>query len=122
MIKVKEFLDKVFKHKNTTAVLKANGHYNVNGSWLYAIQQKKHIEYKEKPILLDNCILCSCNDETLSVRIILYGKKVGQYNNFYTYEHIIRSIPDEYGYFARSTDEEIIGYLQHYINILDKFK
>jgi predicted small secreted protein len=124
MIKVKEFLDKNFKHKETKSRIKSNGHYFVNGSWIYNILQTKKLEFKkaDKIGYLNNCITCICNDEKLQINIIIDGKNVNQYTSFTTSEDVERGEPDEFGYYSRSTDYEIINYIQHYINILNTLK
>lgn len=122
MIKVKEFLDENFKHKETVSYLKTDGHYYVDGAWLYSIKQSKKIDYKDTPSKLDNCINCNCNDETLNINVIIEGKNVNQYNQFTTSLKIERGEADKFGYYKRSTDEEIINYIKHYLNILNSLK
>ena len=51
----------------------------------------------------------------MSIRfIIIDGKSVSDYGYLQTYEHIPRGLPDKLGYYARSTDEEIIHYLDRF--------
>lgn len=123
MIKVKEFLDTNFKHKETLSTIKENGHFYVHGSWVFTVKQNKKIEYKNTNLFgLDNCITCSCDDETLRINVIVEGRNINQYNEFTTSMDTERGDPDKFGYYERSTDEEIIQYIQHYIDILNSLK
>ena len=134
MIKVKEFLDANFQHKNvinkdgtsspaSTATLKSNGQYDVHGSWLYSVKQEKGLEYKYRaPLLCDNCISCSCIGEVLNIDIIVDGKKVGYYNSITTSKSVPVGEADERGFYDRWSDKEVIHYLQSYVDILNKLK
>lgn len=112
MIKVKEFLDKEFiSHYPSTAEIKKNGQYCVHGSWSYPTKEWNDDFY----------IGCLSNNETLVFQgIIRNGKGIGLYGYLQTYLHIPRGEPDNYGYYARSTDEEIIQYLKSYM--LDRIR
>jgi len=121
MIKVKEYLDEHFKSViPSTSTIKVNGHYNVQGSWIYPFdyEQTEFIENSEQfynHLKNLTVISCSCNNETLILRmIVIDGKNVGIYGYLQTYEHLPRGEPDKYGYYMRSTDEEIIKYLNGY--------
>ncbi len=122
MIKVKEFLDNNFKHKETTAELKNDGHYNVKGAWSFRVIQKKKVDFKKDIYTLDNCISCIIKDEVLKINIVKEGKNVNQYDMFTTSMDADREETDDFGYYKRSTDDEIINYIQHYMNILNSLK
>lgn len=123
MIKVKEFLDENFRHNETTSSLKENGQYNVYGSWIFTIKQNKKLDFKSTNVFgLDNCITCRCNNEILHINVIVEGKNITQYNEFTTDLEVERGDPDKFGYFKRSTDSEIIHYIQHYMDILNALK
>lgn len=103
MIKVKEFLDRNFLSKEkSTSELKKNGHYEIYGSWSYPT-----LDFNSK-FYID----CRCNNETL--RINVFGKK-NLYSYFQTYQHIPRGEADINGYYQRSTDAEIIRYIESYM-------
>ena len=129
MIKVKEYLDTYFYQYDgdkSTATLKSDGHYEVHGYWEYpkGIAKSENDRFKENFKNLNDWIPkdqmeLSINNETLSIRmIIIDGKSVSKYGYLQTYKHISRGLPDDNGYYARSTDEEIIKYLESYYNII----
>ena len=134
MIKVKEYLDTYFYQVDgdkSTATLKPNGHYEVHGYWEYpkGIKKSEHDRFEEnnfknyKDWKSKDQMTLSINNETLSIRmIIIDGKDVSKYGYLQTYEHISRGLPDDNGYYARSTDEEIIKYLESYYNIIAKIR
>lgn len=130
MIKVKEFLDKnFFQIQVSTSELKKNGHYCVHGQWMYRIF---YIKVNNETIILDISkksmsvfyntystiskfeISCFCNNETIQIHVIDNGKSIGKYSYLQTYEHLPRH-PDEFGYYMRSTDEEVIKYIKSYM-------
>jgi len=115
MIKVKEYLDENFiSYIQSSATLKDNGHYNVTGSWGYPKGYPKTEN--------ENWIVCHCNNETLQINVIIDGKGAGYYGYLQTYEHLPRNGPDQHGYYVRSTDEEVIRYIDQFyskINILN---
>lgn len=103
MIKVKEWLDTNF-FGSSEAVLKENGHYNVGGHYYFPKERKDGEDY----------IAVSINNETIIVgNINVKGTKT-LYHYLQTYEHLKRGEPDENGYYARSTDEEVIRYINTY--------
>lgn len=109
MIRVKEFLDENFYKDDgcldSTATIKANGQYSVHGHWHYP----KKIDWQK------SFISCSCNNETLyRIICVIDGKSVGYYSYLQTYLHILRGDPDEHGYYRRSTDDEIIKYINEF--------
>ena len=52
--------------------------------------------------------------------IIINGKSVSKYGYLQTYEHLPRIEPDENGYYVRSTDEEIIQYIDSFYKIISR--
>lgn len=140
MIKVKDFLDNNFiSNEPSTSTLKYNGNYSVFGSWTYhrldLVFDDEIIPIVENRKILNGVfsdynifsnsnikrnfvefkIFCSCNNETIQVHITENKKFIGLYGYFQTYLHIPRGEPDENGYYQRSTDEEIIKYLNSFI-------
>jgi len=134
MIKVKEYLDTYFYQDDedkSTATLKSDGHYNVQGYWEYpkGIAKSEEKRFKEDNIRDWNSwnpkdqMELSINNETLNIRMfIIDGKSVSKYGYLQTYKHIPRGLPDDNGYYARSTDEEIIKYLESYYNIIARVR
>lgn len=126
MIRVKEYLDKHFYSKlETTATLKSNGHYDVIGYWEYPkgiseSESNKINEHMKTDRTLKGWVPSDqmsfiCNNETLIIRsIIINGESVSKYGYLQTYEHLPRQNPDANGYYVRSTDEEIIRYIDSY--------
>jgi len=56
----------------------------------------------------------------LIMRLFIVGNikvldECSKYHYLQTYEHIPRGEPDKNGYYARSTEEEIIKYLDYYL-------
>ena len=122
MIKVKEYLDKnLFQTFESTAELKKNGHYCVNGGWEYpkGIREYERKRFEETSnrqnwVHADQMSF-TCNNETLSIRMIFCnGEDLTTYSYLQTYEHIPREDDepgDVNGYHRRSTDEEIIRFI-----------
>lgn len=126
MIKVKEYLDKyLFQCGECSAEIKSNGHYNVLGAWEYPKdiikleQEKFYDNYKNwKP---KDQMSFFINNETISIRmIIINGKSVSKYGYLQTYDHLPRIGPDENGYYVRSTDDEIIKYIDSFYKIITR--
>lgn len=137
MIKVKEYLDKNFYQcEKCSAEIKKNGHYKVFGTWEYpkGISQSERERFNNeakfdpqmKNWIAKNQMIFSINNETLFIKaIIINNEAVSKYGYLQTYEHIPRVGPDINGYYARSTDEEIIKYIDEFyqkINITDTRK
>lgn len=127
MIKVKKYLDEHFKlMEPSTATLKADGHYSVFGDWIYPFNYKSWkptIKNKGQYIRDPNLtvISCSCNNETLLLKMtVIDGESVGIYGYLQTYKHLPRERPDKHGYYEKSTDEEIIKYLDGYYQQINK--
>lgn len=124
MKKVKDYLDKyLISLGNSTCKLKSNGHYEVFGNWLYpknwkptSIDDVTNI-YDNKP--LDH-MLIQINNETILVGNMSVDGVWSIYHYFQTYEHIPRGEPDNNGYYTRSTEDEIIFYLNEYYQKMKK--
>ncbi len=115
MIKVKEYLDKYFHSKEkSTAEIKSNGHYSVHGSWIYPEVSEKYYNDMYQGYLDVNSIWCTCNNETIQIHVIANKKYIGIYGYLQTYAHIPRGDADNHGFYARSTDEEVIKYINMY--------
>jgi len=143
--KVKEYLDKNFHilqvyvvENRSYGTNKSNG---VFGEWCYpspdkqilhdtgipdaitenGVKKQVVIGKKEKnlhsPI---NIIQCSCNNQTMQFFIKINGVSVSTYGYLQTYDYIPRGEPDRHGYYARSTDEEVIKYIKSYKTIIDR--
>ncbi len=132
MIKVKEFLDANFiQIGECTAEIKSNGHYNVQGTWCYKWieiinphyipkSQENENLYLMPEKMVEFGITVSINNETMyGMHIVANGEYFGEYGYLQTYEHIPRGEPDDNGYYRRSTDVEIIRYLQKYMALID---
>jgi hypothetical protein len=122
MIKVKEYLDKEFRQmwdaKEVVADLKKNGHYCVHGAWIYPhdFEYPPADDRRLGVIDLKDHIGVHINNETILLdRIVIDGVCPGKYGYLQTYEHIPRIGPDKNGYFARSTDEEVIRYIDKFL-------
>lgn len=116
MIKVKKYLDENFiSTRPVIANLKSDGHYSVHGQWGYNFDLDSNTGAK-------NSIWCSCNNETIQINIVIDGKLDGWYGYLQTYKNLHRGKPDRHGYYARSTDEEIIKYIEYFKQKIDKYK
>lgn len=127
MNKVKEYLDiNLFAGDKNSIELKDNGHCCVHGYWEYPINISKDEDIRIKDILLNDPTLKTykpndqiqliINNETMLIRmIIINGVSISKYGYLQTYEHIPRGEPDNNGYYQRSTDEEIIKYIDGYL-------
>ena len=84
-----------------TLKAKLNGHHG-----LFSLQ----LSNKE-----DGTLTVSCNNETMIFRSFKMNPlvNIGHYHYLQTYEHITRGEPDENGYYARSTEEEVIKYIKY---------
>jgi len=135
MKKVMEFLDKHLirsvEDKHYSFELKDNGHYKVFGHWTYPkIDYKSENDRwnehaKNEPTMKTwkskDVISVSINNETLNIKaIIINGKSVSKYGYLQTYAHIPRTGPDIYGYYARSTEDEVIKYINSYLSLLQR--
>jgi hypothetical protein len=124
MIKVKEYLDRYFYSiDKSTSILRKNGHYGVFGDWSYPKRENMPIDKYGFFTKDANYIKCCCNNETIQIFVIINGKSVGLYSYLQTYEHIPRGEPDSHGYYRRSTDEEVIKYIDgYYQQIYERYK
>ena len=127
MKKVKEYLDSICECiGKSTIELKDNGHYCVHGSWYYYPRYPKKIfpmiKYRKyrKNKSIDTAfidaghLIININNETIMVGNMRAGAQWSKYHYLQTYEHIPREEPDENGYYKRSTEEEIIQYIDTY--------
>jgi hypothetical protein len=134
MKKVAEYLDKYFYYK-----LDGSRSSNINkkgefGDWIYP-QNPKMVK-TEIPIFIEKdnemvytsefqkttytSIRCLCNNQTIRFLIKIKGVYQKCYGYLQTYDHIPRGAPDEQGYYARSTDEEVIRYIKIFKNKIDR--
>lgn len=119
MKKVKKYLDKnLFCTEKSICELKSNGHYGVQGSWVYPknydeIYDKYSILIRQgEPNLKSPDHICVyINNETIIVGDISVNGIWSKYHYLQTYEHIPRGEADVNGYYQRSTEKEIIKYL-----------
>ena len=117
MIKVKQFLDEHFDSiTKSTSELKKGGHYCVHGQWKFPVFYTK-VDGKNTHLTKISKfeIACFCNNETIQIHVLDDDKLIGRYGYLQTYQHIPRGEPDDFGYYQRSTDEEIIKYLKSYM-------
>jgi len=69
----------------------------------------------------ESMVHITVNNETLQIRCKIDGKYITtMYGYLQTYKHIPRGEPDKNGYYARSTDEEVIKFINLYLNMVDK--
>ena len=101
MLKVKEYLDEHFSRVGKCTV-EGNGVY---GSWIYPKGCEPDVDH----------ISLHINNETITNRIYIDGKYVSKYSYLQTYQHIPRGKPDINGYYRRSTDDEVIRYIDSYL-------
>jgi len=122
MRKVKEYLDKYyFSDGKTKTIEKSNGHLGVIGCWQYPEHIPNYDNYELGKTIIKDQISLSINNETLLIRMIIINNvSESLYSYLQTYEHIKRGEPDRHGYYARSTDEEIIKYLHSFYLRINK--
>ncbi len=126
MKKVKEYLDKYFHILHVNVV--KNRSYGTNksdgvfGEWCYPSPNKQILYDTGIPDIQAplNIIKCSCNNQTMQFIIKINGVFVSTYGYLQTYDHIPRGEPDSNGYYARSTDDEVIKYIKSYKTIIDR--
>ena len=107
-------MEKVIKFLNENATRTLSTGDPLHGTWTHRFgDEKRWVNIPEhlRPI---NRLRCSLNNKTLTIDIILDGKLSGLYGYLQTYEHIPRGEPDKWGYYRRSTEEEIIKYLTQF--------
>jgi hypothetical protein len=85
------------------------------GEWGYPYTIDMSKDYISSMKLPENTIRVFCNNETLVIcYIIVNDESVSKYGYLQTYEHLPRGEADVNGYYQKSTDEEIIRYLNVY--------
>jgi hypothetical protein len=118
MRKVKEYLDEYFYPDGEISTEeRKNGHLGVFGCWVYPKGWKPE-DWNAGKKEIDH-IAVSINNETILVdRICINGKYCSKYGYLQTYEHLPRGLPDNNGYYQRSTEEEVVRYIDSYFQIL----
>lgn len=123
MIRVKQYLNNnFFIMIEPESFQKDDGHYYVRGTWGYPRKMAKDILESSKKqsfignnkIVVDNYIGCSCHDETIQIHIVIDGETINEQNIFSTSNEI------NYDNLAKSTEDEIIEYIDKYYNIFNK--
>jgi len=116
MKKIKEYLDYICgPDSNATIELKSNGHYNVQGHWVYPKDYDGNstnigaVDYTTP----DHMVITLNNEKILCGNMSANGKW-SIYHYLDLYEHIPRGEPDINGYYQRCTEEEVIRYLDSY--------
>jgi hypothetical protein len=127
MIKVKEYLDLNFKQIGIiSADLKKNGQYNIQGNWQYPLDYvfNNSIEREiDGRFITQDHIEITINNETIILaKVLINGIFCSKYHYMQTYLHIPRGEADINGYYARSTDDEIIGYIDGFLKIIQNKK
>jgi len=121
MKKIKEYLDKRL-HCNGGNVIrpKKNGHYELHGIWVYPKNYKgtdwnewNEMTDEQRKISRDHMSI-SINNEKIIVGNMCVNNQWSIYHYLDVYEHLPRGEPDEHGYYQRSTEEEVIKYLDSY--------
>ena len=125
MKKVIEFLNKHFETGNDFHYhfpLKKNMTFSID-EYLNNIYQvnygSKFSPFKTE----EKALYCSINNETIWFIYKFRDEKLishlPNYSYLQTYKHLPRVYRDKYGYYVRSTDEEIINYIKLYMNVID---
>jgi hypothetical protein len=119
--KVKEYLDKYFEPLDISTIgEKDNGHYCVHGSWVFE-RGDTTAKYDENGSKDFTKISVNINNETIMFKLqMVNGENVGKYSYLQTYKHIPRGEPDINGYYKRSTDDEIIQYIDNMIKSISR--
>jgi len=126
MKKIKEYLDEICGvDENSVIRLKDNGHYECFGHWVYpknyngvGLRDWGKMTDEERNITPDHMII-SINNEKVIVGNMSVNNKWSIYNYLDVYEHLPRGEPDENGYYQRSTEEEVIRYIDSYYSQMD---
>lgn len=109
MLKVKEYLDKYYKPSPDNHTIDRG----VFGNWIFP---KNYINNNSIFNITDipDRMIININNQTIMLgNIIVKGIK-NKYNYLQTYLHLPRNNPDNNGYYGRSTESEIINYLEDY--------
>jgi len=115
MKKVKEYLDKNLIPIGVSSFeLKENGHYCVLGEWTYPDDWRKNSDISDIINKAPDHISVNVNNETIIVGNMSVDGVWSRYHFLQTYEYLPRVEPDEYGYYCRSTEEEIIAYIDDF--------
>ena len=123
MKKVGEYLDKYFHitEDGRSSNINSKGEF---GHWCYPhpdliIYKKSNYPFESEK-LPQNSMTISCNNQTMQFNVIVDGEYQCTYGYLQTYDHIPRGEADSQGYYARSTDEEVIGYIEKFKKQIDK--
>ncbi len=116
---IKKYLDDNYQVMDSgtesTCELKSNGHYNISGHWVL-VHTDDLTDYKtvskDGQLKFKQCIRVGINNETIRIDVIANDRTINRYSYLQTYEHIPRGEPDKWGYYARSTEEEVVRYLK----------
>lgn len=134
MKEVKKYLDSnLFTIGKSSIIKKKNGHYGVCGSWEYpqnyhlhansSINKWNELSNEErKNYKAPDHISININNETIIVGNMSVDGEWSKYHYLQTYEHIPRGEADQWGYFARSTEKEIIQYIDSYFKKIKEKK
>ncbi len=116
MKKVKEYLDNIlYRVGESSWELKNNGHFCVHGHWEYPENWHAKMSYDDFAKLTieerqsyktPDHISITINNETIIVGNISADDVWSRYHYLQTYQHIPRGEADEWGYYARSTEDE----------------
>ena len=130
MKKVKEYLDaNLFLIGESSVTEKKNGHYGVQGTWNYPENWYVNFGFDEfyklseedrKNYKCPDHISVTINNETIIVGNISVDGVWSKYHYLQTYEHIPRGEADNNGYYARSTEDEIVKYIDNYFSRIKK--
>ena len=123
MKKVKEYCDKyLYSVGDNTCDLKANSHYCVHGAFVYPKNWKgsNFEDVLDKNYKCSDHISITINNETIIVGNISVDGIWSIYHYLQTYAHIPRGEADINGYYRRSTGDEIIRYIDGYLQQIKK--
>ena len=121
MKKIKEYLDFICgEDKESVLRLKDNGHYECFGYWVYpknykgvGLEEWSKLSEEERTIAPDHMII-TINNEKILCGNMSANNEWSIYHYLDVYEHLPRGEPDVNGYYQRSTEEEVIKYLDSY--------
>jgi hypothetical protein len=120
MKRVREYLDRHFCPVGSSTMMeKKNGHCSVFGSWKYPrdwepVSMEEWNSMSEVKMSTKDHICVNINNETIIVGNTCVDDQWSKYQYLQTYEHIPRGEPDENGYYRRSTEDEVIRYIDGY--------
>lgn len=115
MREVKKYLDKNFHIIESSLNERSSKDRGVFGHWEYPKgynDMDRDIINKDGSFNISDHIICYCNNETIQFRATLNNESILLYGYLQTYPHIPRGEADKNGYYRRSTEDEVIKYIE----------